>query len=101
MSARLGIRWRCVASWSASLACALETGTWGGYMGFPPASRERKRLASNNDEAEREDKRAGALDDPNDPEHGDPWRQTAFLAVIMFIGFALNILAIVIVSGGK
>jgi len=62
---------------------------------------ELERARQKADEAEREDKRAGALDDPNDPEHGDPWRQTAFLAVIMFIGFALNILAIVIVSGGK
>jgi hypothetical protein len=69
-----------------------------------PERKHKSELAKAAEKAERlekEDQRRGLLDDPNDPEHGDPWRQTAFLVAIFGLGFALNLAAIIFVSGGK
>jgi hypothetical protein len=42
-----------------------------------------------------------ALDDPQDPERGSPWRQTAYLVGVVAAGFILNLLILVVLSGGK
>jgi len=53
------------------------------------------------EQLEAESKELGALDDPNEPEQGSPLLQTAYLGAVVVGGFVLNLLVIIVLSGGK
>ena len=50
---------------------------------------------------EAEARAVSALDDPRDPEKGSPWKQSGYLAAVVIGGFVLNLLVLVVLSGGK
>jgi hypothetical protein len=51
------------------------------------------------DQLTAEQQALSALDDPNDPEKGSPWRQTAYLVAVVVVGFVFNLLLLVIIAG--
>ena len=72
-----------------------------GRSSRPGSKSERDRKQQETDKVEREQGAASLLDDPAQPDQASPMRGWVYFATIVVLVLALNLIVMVVVSGGR